>query len=183
MVYHGGVGNDRASDQTAAGRQRLTVAQAAEVLGISVEAIRGRIKRNTLEHERTQEGVFVFLNANQSTDRMQPDADRAQPDQQAESVVELMREMMAHTEERIAYLERQVEEEREARRRADMLLAQLVQRIPELEAPTDTPQEPPESPTAATEQPGRVEPQAQVEGQQTPDRRPWWQRWFGSVDR
>jgi hypothetical protein len=177
------VGNDRASDQTAAGRQRLSVAQAAEVLGISVEAIRGRIKRNTLEHERTPEGVFVFLDANQSTDRMQPDADRAQPEQQAESVVELMREMMAHTEERIAYLERQVEEEREARRRADMLLAQLVQRIPELEAPTETPQEPPESPTGGTEQPGRVEPQPQVEGQQTPDTRPWWQRWFGSVDR
>jgi hypothetical protein len=157
------------------------VAQAAEVLGISVEAIRGRIKRNTLEHERTPEGVFVFLNANQSTDRMQPDADRAQPDQQEESVVELMREMMAHTEERIAYLERQVEEEREARRRADMLLAQLVQRIPELEAPTEAPsQEPPESPTAATEQPGRVEPQPQVQGaQEGTERRSWWQRWFG----
>jgi hypothetical protein len=50
--------------------------------------------------------------------------------------------------------------------------------------PAETPpEEQPESPSEATEQPGRVEPQAQVEGQQTPDRRPWWQRWFGSVDR
>jgi hypothetical protein len=46
-------------------------------------------------------------------------------------------------------------------------LAQLVQRIPELEMPAETPpEEQPESPSEATEQPGRVEPQPQVEGAQ-----------------
>ena len=39
--------------------------------------------------------------------------------------------------ERIAYLERQVEEERVARRRAYTLLARLVDRVPELETPRD----------------------------------------------
>jgi hypothetical protein len=37
----------------------------------------------------------------------------------------------------IAYLESQVEEEREARRRADTLLARLMDRLPELEAPQE----------------------------------------------
>ena len=56
------------------------------------------------------------------------------------------------------------------------IIAALTQRIPEIEAPSDVPQ----SPTAATEQPGRVEPQPQVEGaQEGAERRSWWQRWFG----
>jgi hypothetical protein len=43
-------------------------------------------------------------------------------------------------------------------RRQDTIIAQLTQRIPELDAPTqETPSAPPESPTTATEQPGRVD--------------------------
>jgi hypothetical protein len=42
----------------------------------------------------------------------------------------------------VRYLERQVEEERDARRRADTLLARLMDRMPELEAPTDAPAAP-----------------------------------------
>ena len=157
-------------------RRRVTVPDAARLLGISVEAVRGRIKRGTLEHEKEEGGtVYVLLDA----DRAQPVADQS-TDQTA---LELMREMMELTQERLRYLERQVEEEREARRRADMLLAQLVQRIPELEVPAEPPSEssePPESPTAATEQPGRVEPQPQVEGaQEGTERRSWWRRMFG----
>ena len=42
--------------------------------------------------------------------------------------------------DRVRYLERQVEEEREARRRADTLLARLMGfRVPELEAPQEEP--------------------------------------------
>jgi hypothetical protein len=44
-------------DQSQTGRQRLTV-----------EAVRGRIKRGTLDHERTDMGVFVLLDTDQSAD-------------------------------------------------------------------------------------------------------------------
>ena len=76
--------------------------------------------------------------------------------------------------ERVAYLERQVEEEREARRRADTILAQLSQANTELSRTIRTIEAPASEPTAAfsqepsgaTEQPGRVEPQPAVEGAQ-----------------
>ena len=55
--------------------------------------------------------------------------------------------------ERIAYLERQVEEEREARRRADTLLARLMDRVPELEAPAEAP--PDERGSSEGAEPGR----------------------------
>jgi hypothetical protein len=54
-------------DQSQTGRQRLTVAEASEVLGITVEAVRGRIKRGTLEHERDSGTVYVLLPADQPT--------------------------------------------------------------------------------------------------------------------
>ena len=164
-------------DQSQTSR-RVTVPKAARLLGISVEAVRGRIKRGTLKHEKEEGGaVYVLLDA----DRPQPVADQP-PDQTA---LELMREMVELTQERLRYLERQVEEEREARRRADMLLARLVERIPELETPVaatrEESAEPSESPPTATEQPGRVSPQPQVEGtQEGAERRSWWARWFGA---
>jgi hypothetical protein len=57
------------------------------VLGVTVEAVRGRIKRRTLDHERTAEGVFVLLDTDQSADRLRPatnqTGDRLQSDSAA----------------------------------------------------------------------------------------------------
>ena len=46
-------------------------------MGVSVEAVRGRIKRKTLDHERTPEGVFVLLEADQPPTGLQPDDDQS----------------------------------------------------------------------------------------------------------
>jgi hypothetical protein len=46
--------------------RRLTPRQAADQLGVSVEAVRGRIKRGTIAHERDANRVFVILDADQT---------------------------------------------------------------------------------------------------------------------
>jgi hypothetical protein len=131
-------------DQSQTGRRRLTVAEASEVLGITVEAVRGRIKRKTLEHERDSGTVYVLLDADQSHGQTRPDddqtSDRPRPDDHTNITEELR--------DRISYLERQVEEEREARRRADTILAQLsaanaeqARTIRALEAPQEAPED------------------------------------------
>jgi hypothetical protein len=158
-------------DQSQTGRRRLTVAEASEILGVTVEAVRGRIKRGTLEHERDSGTVYVWLDIDQSPTRDQPDDDQLTDQPQPDVHEELADELRS----RIRYLERQVEEEREARRRADTLLAQLMQRIPELEAPSERSEgrESPESPGptgTTTEDEGEAQ-----EGVQ----RPWWRRMFG----
>jgi hypothetical protein len=66
----------------------------------------------------------------------------------------------------VRYLERQVEEEREARRRADMLLARLVERVPEIEAPQDTARESAEPRPAA----------GSAQGEAGAEPRSWWRR-------
>src|SRR5215218_9723233 len=131
-------------DQSQTGRRRLTVAEASEVLGVTVEAVRGRIKRRTLDHERDSGTVYVLLEADQSHDQTRPDddqtSDRLRPDDHTDITEELR--------DRISYLERQVEEEREARRRADTILAQLsaanaeqARTIRALEAPQEAPED------------------------------------------
>ena len=69
-------------------------------------------------------------------------------------------ELVMELRSRIAYLERQVEEEREPRRRADTIIARLTQanaslaaRVPELEAPA-------ESASAATSDVGAADEQS-----------------------
>jgi hypothetical protein len=132
----------RRADQTGNERRRVTVAQTAEILGITAEAVRTRIKRGKLDSVKEPDApggtVYVLLPADQTRPNIDPTM-RGQ-DQTLDQT-----ELVEELRDRVAYLERQVEEEREARRRADMLMAQLVQRVPELEAPRE--------PGGATEQP------------------------------
>jgi predicted ArsR family transcriptional regulator len=141
---------------------RYTVQDAADMLGITTGAVRNRLSRGTLRSVKEGGRVYVLLPADTSRDTDR-DTDR--------------------TAELIATLREQLQAERRANEENRRIIAALTQRIPEIEAPREAPSEPRESPTDATEQPGRVEPQPQVEGAQAPDTRPWWQRWFGSVDR
>jgi chromosome segregation ATPase len=106
--------------------------------------------------------VFVVLGG---SDR--PNA-QAQPTS-VPSENRLYQEMQA----RIRYLESQVEEEREARRRADTLLARLMDRLPELEAPQET-RESPE--TLSEPRPNTTGP---PEAERPAETRPWWRRVFG----
>ena len=148
------------------------MAQASEILGVTVEPVRGRIKRGTLEHELHSGTVNVLLDADRTPTGHQP-ADDQSIDQRRPDAHE---DLAAELRDRIRYLERQVEEEREAHRRADTLLAQLVQRVPELEAARG----PQESPEAVEEQQGRgEEPRSDAPGAQEVVQRPWWRRVFG----
>ncbi len=50
-------------------RRRLTVAEAADVLGVTVDAIRSRVKRGTIAHVREGGRVYVLLDADQGRPR------------------------------------------------------------------------------------------------------------------
>jgi len=147
------------------------VQEAAEVLGSSVDAVRSRIRRGSVESEKEPDGrVFVWLD---------PDESGAQSQVQNEGSRALVEEMRGRIED----LREQLAAERRANEENRRIIAALTQRIPEIEPPAQgVPSEPPGSPESATEQPGRVGPQPSVEGAQTdaqPRRAPWWRRVFG----
>jgi hypothetical protein len=159
---------DSATDQEAG--RKLTVSEAAESLDISPDAVRSRIKRRTLPTVREGGRVFVALG---STDRL---TDRPRPTTRPseDSGEERLYQEMS---DRIRYLERQVEEEREARRRADTLLARLMDRMPEIKAPAEPSPDERESPEMVEEEQARPASRPAGEAQEGVQR-PWWRRMF-----
>jgi predicted ArsR family transcriptional regulator len=160
------VGEDRPKTS-----RRVTVAEAAEILGVSVEAVRGRIKRGTLEAERTPEGVFVLLAANQSTD---------QGAYQTVSAAEFIEEMR----DRIRDLREQLASERRANEENRRIIAALTQRIPEIEAPAspetrESPETPSEDPYLTHAPPTPERPFTEEERASQERQGRWWRRFFG----
>ena len=149
-------------DRSQTSRQRVTVAQASEILGVTVEAVRGRIKRGTLEHERHSGTVYVLLHADQMPTGRQPDDDQTTDQPQSDSTA-----LISAKDETIATLRDQLEAERQAHAEARRLLMAALERIPpQLEAP-ESPESPGPTPTP-TDTP--EEPQAQMP-------RRWWEFW------
>jgi excisionase family DNA binding protein len=150
--------------------QRLTVPEAAEQLGITAEAVRMRIKRGTLRSERQAGRVFILLG----------------PDRPSEHTTERTEPTEDRTAELIATLQEQLAEEREARRRADTIIAQLARAneeqahtIRELEAPSESLSEARESPETVDEEPESAEPRPGTSEAQEGVHSPWWRRMFG----
>src|SRR5215208_5391999 len=171
---------------------RVTVQEAAEALGITVEAVRSRIKRGKLRREKGEGGtVYVWLDAAQirpdvvqANDRTQPDSDQADDQTRPDTGLTGSRmggqaELVDSLLDQVAYMREQLAEEREARRRADTIIAQLTQanatlaqRVPELEAPSER-REAPVSSSEETDK-GKVPP----EQQEPTQHRSWLHRFF-----
>jgi hypothetical protein len=151
--------------------RRLTVQEAAEVLGTSVDAVRMRARRGTLESEKDPDGrMHVWVNGDSTETRPRLDGEPST--------------LISAKDETIRVLSEQLESEREARRRADTIIAQLTQanaalaaRVPELEAP----QKSPEATETVEKEPGRTGLRSSAEeDEEEGARRPWWRRVFGS---
>jgi hypothetical protein len=105
--------------------ERLTVAQAATRLGVTQDAIRKRISRNTIDYDQDPDGrIHVYVDSSEIGQDKSSGAS-------TEKLVEVQ-----HQE--IEFLRRQLETRTEEIRRRDSIIAGLTQRIPELEAPLES---------------------------------------------
>ena len=143
------------------------MAEAADALGITVDAVRSRVKRGTIDHERKGGRVYVLLGADES---------RPGHDQYTDQVTDQgARESEDRTAELIATLREQLQAERQAHAEARRIIAGLVERIPAIEAP----QEASEASGTVEEEPDRAEPRPVTVESQESVQRPWWRRVFG----
>src|SRR5215218_3689262 len=122
-----------------AAQTRVTVAEAAQLLDLSAEAVRSRVQRGTLPSVKEDSTVYVLLDVAQTR------LDAAQTEESAGTQTHLsggQTEFIASLQEQIDWLRREVE-------RKDTLLMSLMQRIPELEAPSEKQ----DSPRTTSEEP------------------------------
>ena len=144
------------TDRPSPDLDRLTVAQAADVLNISQDAVRKRIARGTIPNDRDESGrVFVYLAPSETVHKT--DQDTASKTVQDAYIRSL--------EDQIAFLRRELE-------RKDGILLNLTERIPQLEAPSEAR----ESPVRGEDDADRVDVPQQPQGGLS---RPWWRRMFG----
>ncbi len=152
---------------------RLTVAQAADRLGITRGAVRSRIKRGTLPIAKEAGRVYVVLGGGTSQANHAHDADEPTGEPSAQRGDPLVEELR----EQVAYLRQELTAEREAGRRKDHLLAAALERIPPaIDPPRDAPHAPQ---TAAEEAEGTDTPSTSAAPQEAATPRSWWRRWFG----
>jgi hypothetical protein len=142
------------------------VPEAADALGVTVDAIRSRVKRETIAHVREGGRVYVLL----GTDQARPGHDQGE-DRPGESST-LISQMQA----RIDSLEGQLDEANERDRENRRIIAALTSRIPAIEAPSDERGSPQD---AEEQQSSGEEPRSDAPGAQESARRPWWRRVFG----
>src|ERR671916_1134254 len=130
--------------------RRVTVAEAAEILGITAEAVRTRIKRDKLRSvkeppDRTGT-VYVLLQADQTGPNIDPTPqgqDQASDQTaQRDELVEALREQVAYLQGVISVRDRELEQRAEEIRRRDaalereqQLAAIFADQLRELEAP------------------------------------------------
>jgi hypothetical protein len=168
------------------------VAEASEILGITAEAVRTRIKRGRLDSvkeppDRTGT-VYVLLGTDQTGPNIDPTlqgqdqtSDQTRPD---EGLVEALREQVAYLQGVIATRDRELQQRAEEIRRRDaalereqQLAAMFADRLRELEAPALSGVR--ESPKTVEEEPERAEPHPAAAGAQEGVQRPWWRRIIG----
>ena len=136
-------------------------------MGVTVDAVRGRIRRGTLDSERESGTVYVWVDLSEVHHPGPSDTSRGPSFDQSELVGELRG--------RVEDLREQLQAERQAHGEARRLLAAALERIPAIEAPS----EPRESSQTVEEVPDRAEPQSGAPGAREGAQRPWWRRMFG----
>jgi|SRR5215204_745128 len=136
---------------------KVTVTEAAQLLGLSAEAVRSRVQRGTLKSTKEKGTVYVLL-----------DADQAHPNgHESATQTDARARLDGDQTKFIASLESQIEWFKREVERKDTIIMTMAQRIPELEQA----QEPRESPITASDE--------QVKGADSSSDRSWLRRFFG----
>lgn len=184
------MGENRSATEQSPDRRRVTVAEASEILGVTAEAVRTRIKRGKLDSVKDPPGrtgtVYVLLQADQTRPNIDPTVQGQDQTLDQTALVETLREQVAYLQGVIATRDQELALRAEEIRRRDtalereqQLAAMFAERLQALEAPTSSSEarESPESEASpgSTDNPTEDAGEAQ-EGAQ----KPWWRRVFGS---
>jgi predicted ArsR family transcriptional regulator len=141
-------------------RERVTVQEAARQLGITESAVRKRVQRGILEHDKEADGrLYVYL-----------DTQDIGRDQVPDSSYDMLVRRLENENE---FLRRELE-------RKDTILLNMTEAMKALSPPSqEAPPDERESSETAVKQ-GGGEPHSDTSGsQEGVQRRPWWRRMLG----
>ena len=143
------MGEDQTATKQGPDRKRVTVAEASEILGITAEAVRTRIKRGKLESLKDPPApggtVYVLLQADQTRPDIDPTVKGQDQTIDQTELVETLREQVAYLQGVIATRDQELALRAEEIRRRDtalereqQLAALFADRLQALEAPASS---------------------------------------------
>jgi hypothetical protein len=155
--------NGAVDERDRRGVDRLTIQEASRQLGISEGAVRKRVSRGTLKHEKDDDGrVYVYLDAG---GRRRVDVGQdAGVDPNSNALISQLRD-------EVAYL-------RDENRRKDEIIMQQAMTMRQLAA-AQPQEEPPEAAETVEEEPEGAEPRSGAGEAHEGVQRPRWRRMFG----
>jgi hypothetical protein len=160
-----------------------TPAQAAHILRLTPTRVRQLLQSGELEGKRDEAGHWSIPTGvvHARLERLRRESFLEAVGYDPSSLLEV-EELVEVLRAQVEVLREELGEAHAANRENRRIIAALTSRIPPMEAPASP--ESPQAPETATEQPGRVEPQAPLEGAQAEpsgatERRKWWRRMFG----
>jgi Tfp pilus assembly protein FimV len=161
--------SDRTSDRTDE-LTTVTVADAAELLDLSTEAVRMRVKRGTLASTKIGGTVYVLLDGPNERPNVKPNARPNTGTNVATApMVANLQEHNTDLRDQVEHLRRELDTRNEELRRKDTIIMAMTQRIPELEAA-------PEPPQSSVPGEGGLGKGEVSEDQDESQRRSWWRR-------
>jgi excisionase family DNA binding protein len=124
--------------------ERLTIREAAEALGVTRDAIHKRIRRGSIRHEQGDDGRY-YVYVDTSTIGLDMSVDKSSD----ESKVASLERLIESQQDRISFLERELERRGDDTERLHQIVAALTRttaelsaRLPELEGASMTPTSP-----------------------------------------
>lgn len=170
---HTGVNNNvRGSD-------RVTITEAATLLGVHPNTVRGRVKAGLYDAEKvaTEHGLTWMIDRDSLVNNPLPRDLQRDPSQlvnlEAATPTEVIQEMLRPFVEDIGRVREELGAERVRREQAERERDELRTRLEAL-------REPPQALETSAGTPGGTETPERGEGsQEGVERRSWWRRWFG----
>ena len=113
-------------------KKSYTVAETAELLNVSRDAIRKRIARGTLEADKNLDETWsVYLTEDDLPQEPQP----AVGDTEQDTLIKVLRERIEGLERQIEQMQDIINQQAEAARRHDTILLNLTNKLPQLQEP------------------------------------------------
>ncbi len=170
------------------GTGRLTITEAATLLGVHPNTVRGRVKAGTYEAEKvfTENGFTWMIDRNSLINPPLSSASQQDPSQAVNPVnpesatpMELVQDLLRPFVEDLGRVREELGAERVLREQAEQERDELRKRLESLQEMRDALKTGAEPVEGTDTPPDRGDPDTVTSPPTTPERRSWWRRWFG----
>jgi hypothetical protein len=167
------------------GKGRVTITEAATLLGVHPNTVRGRVKAGAYDAEKvaTEHGLTWMIDPDSLVNEPLPKDSQPHPSQEvnpnAVTPMEMVQDLLRPFVEDLGRVREELGAERVRREQAERERDELRRQLEALQGPPQATEPVPEASEGASPRSDTVGPQTGAERPEGTARRPWWLRWLG----